>query len=350
MKKNTVFTLLAALLVTASLVGCSGGAPAASSSAPASSVPASSEQPAAPASSQEQPASEAAAKDGKFKIGFAVQDLSNPIWAEDAKQLEILVKNDGGELSYVSCESNITKQIQQVENFISSGVDAIIIHPADPAGIESVLKEARAAGIKVVSWDDNLENCDVAWLIDNYKLGQMIGEKAADFINEKHGGVAEVAVLDYPQLPILLQRGNGIVDAIKEKAPKATIVAQSSAINPGEGIAKMETIFQANPNVKVVACIGGGGAVGANEAAKAAGKITEDFGIFAADATDQEMAAMKNNEGNRMSVMITGGPDKMAAEVYGLAKKLLNGEQVDKEVYRTLIPVSSENIDEYYKP
>ncbi|MEI8201108.1 MAG: sugar ABC transporter substrate-binding protein [Eubacteriales bacterium] len=286
---------------------------------------------------------------GTLKVGMAVQDLSNPVWAAICTNLEGQVKGAGGEFNYVSCESNITKQIQQVENFVSSGINILVVQPADPAGIESSLKAARDAGIKVISWDDKLENCDIAYVINNYDLGYMIGEQAAKWINEKCSGTAEVAVLDYPQLPILLERGNGIVDAIKKLAPNAKIVAQTSAINATEGQTKMETIFQSNPNVKVVACIGGGGAVGANEAAKAAGKVTADFGIFAADATDQELAAIKANEGNRMSVMITGGPAAMAEEIFGLIKKLAAGETVEKVVVRKIFPVTIDNVDQYIK-
>ena len=297
---------------------------------------------------QEQPAEPEQKDKGKgMVVGMAVQDLSNPIWSGSAEALKKLVEADGGEMTYVACNSNVTTQIQQIENFISKGVDALVVHAADPAGVEAVLADARKAGIKVFAWDDDLQNADIAWLIDNYELGRMIGEHAAKWINEKLGGKAEVAVLDYPQLPILLERGNGIVDAIKELAPGAEIVAQQSAINVAEGQAKMETIFQAHPNVKVVAAIGGGGAVGANEAAKAAGKITDDFGIFAADATDPEIAAMKANEGNRMSVMITGGPQEIAKEIYGWLQKLVNNEQVEKKVYRNLIPITKDNLSQY---
>lgn len=299
-------------------------------------------------SSVETSGSEETKKSG-IKVGMAVQDLSNPIWSGSAEALKDLVEANGGEMSYVSCDSNIGKQIEQVENFIASGIDALVIHPADPAGIEAVLGTAMDKGIKVYSWDDDLQNADVVWLIDNYELGYMIGEQAANWINEELGGKGEVAVLEYPQLPILLQRGNGIVDAITELAPGAEIVAQTSAINVAEGISKMETIFQSYPDVQVVAAIGGGGAVGANEAAKAAGKVTDKFGVFAADATDPELDAILNNEGNRMSVMITGGPTEIAEEIYGILVKLVSGENVEKEVFRTLIPITKENIDKYYK-
>lgn len=286
----------------------------------------------------------AAPKKAGLKVGMTVQSISNPIWAGICSETQKAVRADGGQMTYVACDSNITTQIQQVENFISNKVDVILCHPADPKGIENVLKQARAAGIKVISWDDKLENCDLAYVINNYDLGKMIGEEAAKWINTKLGGQAEVAVLDWPQLPILLERANGIVDAIKKNAPKAKIVAQQPAIDAAGGQSKMEAIFQAHPNVKVVACIGGGGAVGANEAAKEARKITPDFGIFAADATQQELEAIKNNEGNRMSVMITGGPVTMAKEIYGLIKKVASGEKVDKIFYRKIFPVTIENV------
>jgi ribose transport system substrate-binding protein len=285
------------------------------------------------------------------KVGMTIQDLSNPVWAGYCQALQKKIGSMGGNLTYVSCESNAGKQITQIENFVSSGVDVLIVHPADPAGVEAACKQARDKGIKVISWDDDLKNADIAWLIDNHKLGYTIGEAAAKFINDKLGGKAEVAILNYPQLPILLERGNGIKEAITKLAPNATIVAETSAINPAEGISKMETIFQAHPNVKVVGCIGGGGSVGANEAAKAAGKIKDDFGIFAADATKPELSAMKNNEGVRMSVAVGGTLQNSADTVWGLIEQLESGKPIEtKEVYRILVPVTKENVEEFLHP
>ena len=290
----------------------------------------------------------ASSADKKVKVGMAVQDLSNPTWAGYCQAIKKEVESKGGSLNFVSCESNVNKQITQIENFVASGVNVLIVHPADPAGVEDALKQAREKGIKVLAWDDNLENADLAWLIDNRKLGNVIGEQAAKWINEKLGGKAEVAILNYPQLPILLERGNGIKEAITKGAPNAKIVAETSAINPAEGISKMETIFQSNPNVKVIGCIGGGGSVGANESAKAANKITDDFGIFAADATQPELLAIKNNEGVRMSVTITGTNKVIAEKVAAMVEQLASGKPIEKkEVYREMIPVTKENVDEY---
>ena len=206
-----------------------------------------------------------------------------------------------------------------------------------------------------------MENTDLNWVIDNEAMGYVIGGEAAGFINEKFdNGECEVAILNYPQTAILLERESGILAALKELAPNAKVVAQQPAIDANEGLTAMETILQANPNVKVVCCIGGGGAVGANEAFKATGEITEDIGVFAADATDEELAAMTAGEANRMSVMITGVPKVIGETVYNMLVKLASeegfteadlqeGEQMDgKNVYRSIFPVTAENVGEYY--
>src|SRR5215831_13820611 len=150
----------------------------------------------------------------QLKVGMTVQDLSNPTWAGYCQSIQKEVEAHGARMTFVSCESTAIKQITQIENFAASGVDVLIVHPADPVGAEFALKEARESGVKVIAWDDDLKNADLAWLIENHELGYMIGTEAAKWINEKLGGKAEVAILNYPQLPILLERGNGIRDAI----------------------------------------------------------------------------------------------------------------------------------------
>eukprot|EP00657_Telonema_sp_P-1_P011745 TRINITY_DN7240_c0_g1_i1.p2 TRINITY_DN7240_c0_g1~~TRINITY_DN7240_c0_g1_i1.p2 ORF type:complete len:112 (+),score=35.85 TRINITY_DN7240_c0_g1_i1:85-420(+) len=103
-----------------------------------------------------------------------------------------------------------------------------------------------------------------------------------------------------------------------------------------------------SPKEKVFCSIGGGGSVGANEAAKAANKITDDFGIFAADATQPELSALKNNEGVRMTVTVTGTNQDIADEIWNMVTLLQSGEPIPtKEIYRKFIPVTRDNVDDY---
>lgn len=353
MKKSRLAVLMSAVLMVSALVGC--GAQSEKSTQEAAGTAATVETSEATGEKTDDGSSET------VKIGITVQSLSNQVWAGACTRMQELAKADGNELTYMSCEDNSAKQIEQIENYISSGCDVIMVNPSDPNAIESVCADAQAAGIKVMCWDNEMENTDLNWVINNEALGYTIGEQAAAFINEKFAdGTCEVAVLNYPQTEILLERENGILEALEELAPNAKVVAKQPAIDANEGLAAMETILQANPDVKVVCCIGGGGAVGANEAFKAAGEITDDMGIFAADATDEELAAMVAGEANRMSVMNTGTPTVLGDTVYNMLvtltseegfteKDLAEGEtMLGKNVYRYSFPITIDNVNEYY--
>lgn len=352
MKGKILAVLMSSLLVVSCLTGCGNST---------NEVQSNTGTQAEKTSVEENTEEAAVGEKQMIKIGVTVQSLSNQVWAGACSKMKELAEADGNELTYMSCEDNSAKQIEQIENYISSGCNVIMVNPSDANAIESVCASAQEAGIKVMCWDNEMENTDLNWVIDNEALGYVIGEEAAKFINEKfENGTCEVAVLDYPQTEILLQRENGILAALKEKAPNAKIVAQQPAIDANEGLTAMETILQANPDTKVVCCIGGGGAVGANEAFKAAGKITEDIGIFAADATNEELSAMLAGEANRMSVMITGLPTTIGEIVYNMLEKLgtngeltaedlAQGESMDgKNVYRSTFPINIDNVNDFY--
>ena len=126
------------------------------------------------------------------------------------------------------------------------------------------------------------------------------------------------------------------------------MVANQPAIDPTEGLNAMETILQAHPDVKVVCCIGGGGAAGANEAFKAAygSEVPDNVGIFSTDLTDETIASMQNGEFNRVCIAITGNAYVCGEEIYDIAVRYAQGEEMEHNVYRELLPVTVDNLEE----
>lgn len=287
----------------------------------------------------------AAAAEKQISLAFVIQDLSNLSWAEDERHIRILTDKLGWRMTALDCKGNAATQISQVENLITEGLDVLILHPAEANALENVVGQAKAKGVKVISWDSIMENADVGYVINNYEAGEMIGLWASRWINEKFGGKAKVAVLDYPIYPELVDRANGIVAGLRQNAPDAEIVAQSSAVTATEGMAKTETILMANPDIKIIACIGD--AIGANEAVKASGLGKADFGIFSCDATQEALSKMVDDEYIRMTLSM-GTYDIVAEELIDLSKRLLAGEKVDRAFYRTPTPVNPDNVKEYY--
>ncbi len=347
MKKRIISLLLIGVMLLSGLVGCSTK----KTDAPANN--ATSDNKTAAESSSEAKTEETDNSGKTFKLGITIQSLENSYWAGVFGEVEKLLKEKGWEYTILACNDNSATQIQQIENFITNQVDLIMVHPSDPNAIEDYLKRARDAGIKVMSWDDAMTNTDLNWILDNTKLGYAIGQEAANFINDHYTAdkVAEVAIMNYPQTPILLERETGILSALEEIAKgKYKVVAQQPALDAQTALTNMETILQASPDAKIVCSIGAGGDIGANEAfmTKTEGKVPDDMGIFSADATEQQLEAIVNGEATRASVGFEGSNKKTAAAVVDLYEKLLNGEKFDEQnLVRPLTVIDSSNAADF---
>lgn len=331
MQKRFMALFLMGIMVVALFAGCNVKQP---------------EQVSAPEATEE-------VADTPFKVGVTIQSLENSYWAGVFGEVELLLKEKGWDYTILACNDNSATQIQQIENFITNEVDLIMVHPSDPNAIEDYLKKAMDAGIKVMSWDDAMVNTDLNWILDNTKLGYVIGNEAAEFINTHYSAEnkAQVAVMNYPQTPILLERETGILNALEEVASgKYEIVAQQPALDAQTALANMETILQASPETKIVCSIGAGGDIGANESfmTLTGGKVPDDMGIFSADATLQQLEAIVNSEATRASVGFEGSNKKTAMAVVDLYEKLLEGETfAEQNMVRPLLVIDESNAADY---
>jgi len=111
-------------------------------------------------------------------IGFSIDDLRVERWARDRDYFIEAAKKLGAEVSVQSADGDSAKQVAQIENLISKKVDALVIVPKDQSTLTNVLKEAKKAGIKVISYDRLIKSPDIDVYIsfDNERVGFMQGE------------------------------------------------------------------------------------------------------------------------------------------------------------------------------
>jgi D-xylose transport system substrate-binding protein len=111
-------------------------------------------------------------------IGFSIDDLRVERWARDRDFFIAAAKELGAEVSVQSADGDSAKQVAQIENLISKKVDALVIVPKDGPTLINVLKEAKKAGIKIISYDRLIKSPDVDMYIsfDNERVGFMQGE------------------------------------------------------------------------------------------------------------------------------------------------------------------------------
>lgn len=82
------------------------------------------------------------------------------------------------------------------------------------------------------------------------------------------------------------------------------------------------------------------------EAAKAAGVDSENFGIFSCDGTAQALAGIANGDPQKGSVMFAPLAPMMAE----YCQKLFDGETFEDVVETECIPITAENVTEFYNP
>lgn len=285
-----------------------------------------------------------------YDVGITFSDLSNPVWAELVQEAKEYGKEKNMVVTYVDAQSDATKQVTQIENFVQSGKDAIIICAVEANAIADVTKQAREAGIKVVSYTQIIDNYDAQYLVDAYNTGYACGKRAADWINENYGDeeTVEWALMDLPTFPEIIDRANGIKAGVEENTTNTKLVGTAAALTAEEGLTNAENFLQANPNLKAICCIGGGGSVGGNEGIKAAGITDYDsVGLFGIDATEEEILNIINGEPQKSSISLGGGKAH-GRTLVDMAYELLNGEECEDTVYMPIEVIDSGNAQEYY--
>ncbi len=211
MSKKVIAILIAVVLMAVAMVACSTPAPAASE-APASEAPAS-EAPAEEAPAEEAPASEAPAEGKAFTIGYLGWDLAQDWNISTEAGLEWGAAQKGCTVVKMDASLDAEKQVDQAEQLINQGVDAIVMFPITPDSGATVVKMCNDAGVPIV-----VEN---TFLDDS--VGEMVGQVACQYGDIGYAAIEWAAnnVKDAKLLYVHGGTGEGVYEAYQVGVDKA---------------------------------------------------------------------------------------------------------------------------------
>ncbi|UNC90864.1 sugar ABC transporter substrate-binding protein [Candidatus Contubernalis alkaliaceticus] len=282
----------------------------------------------------------------EIHIAYTTMDLGNPYFIQVVKGMEDKADELGIKLTVHDGKNDPIIQVDAVENFIVQKVDAIIISANDQSALQPMVYKGEEAGIPVISANVPLEDTYAHFDLVQYDYGFMGGQIAGQWIKDNLGGEAEVAVLGYPSIPLVIERSEGIKDGIHSIAPNAKIVSEQEAYTTEMGMNVTESILQAHPNVKVIAGISDVGILGAYEAVKAAGKDTEDFCLVGLDATPEAIDKIKENGIYKGTVDIE--PYETGRLIIETTLEIIkNGNRIEEMIKFPMSPVTKDNIGDY---
>ncbi|MEA4854487.1 MAG: sugar ABC transporter substrate-binding protein [Christensenella sp.] len=221
-----------------------------------------------------------------YTIGFCGMTLNNEYHIMVANAVSQACKALGMnvEIQAGSQHQSVAEQLTIIENYISQGVDGIILVPAASDGLISALQECQKANIPVINLDTQLDDNTLTTLgteipfygTDNYVGGQLVGEKVA----EMYPNGCKVAILRGVQGQTNDEdRYKGFLD----KAGKVDLVAEQHADwETDKGYTAVQNIIQSNPDLEVVYCENDLMGVGAYQAVDEAG-LTDQIKVFSYD-------------------------------------------------------------------
>jgi putative multiple sugar transport system substrate-binding protein len=97
---------------------------------------------------------------GKIAVGIVLPTKDEPRWVQDETRFQDALKAAGYDVQILFSQGDSAKEKANVESLISQGIKVLIICPQDGAAAGAAVEEAKAAGVKVISYDRLIRDTD----------------------------------------------------------------------------------------------------------------------------------------------------------------------------------------------
>jgi len=270
-------------------------------------------------------------------IGVSLMTLTNPFFKVIGDTIAEKAATQGYDVMVVGADEDAAKQSAQVNDFIVSGVAAIVLAPYDSRAIGPAIAAATSAGIPVFTVDNGClaEGCNVTCHVatDNEMGGRQAGEAILEALDGRGG---PVAILDHKVTESCLLRVKGFKEIIERSNktadnPVAIVSELPSGGNRATGHRATKDILQAHSDLVGLFAINDPSALGACAALEEDGKQDQVVVI----GFDGQPEGKKAILAGRIYADPIQFPDRMAKKTVEMILAYFNGQEVPAEI---LIP------------
>lgn len=332
----TAAAMLCSMTACSTSTGTSGGA--ASSAAPETTTQA----PAADSSAEA--ATEAAKKEGPYKIGFAQCTMASPFYTSMVDTAKTYAKELGVEFVYVSADDDVTKQNNDINDMISSGIDALILNPINAEGVKPALEACEKAGIPVITVDRNVSEGQTAYVgRDNEKMGNLVGQALVELLGGKDNAKGKILEIQGTAGDtVMMARRDGFEAAVKEAPGLEVIQSAYCDYTRSKAITATQDLLQANPDIIAVYGHNDDMSLGAAQVLQEKG--IKDVAVTGVDGLMEAVIAINNGT---YAITTMNDPGSLIKAALDTSLKVLNGESYDEFVDAGTAVIDSSNVAEY---
>ena len=288
------------------------------------------------------------------KIGATIALLEHNFLAVMADGMKKYAADKGLELQLVDANNDVAKQLDQVNNFIASGVDAIIVNAVDTSATQAMTDAAAKAGVPLVYVNRQPINVDTlpdgqAFVASNeVDSGTLETKEICRLLKDKGKGSGANAVVLVGELSnqAAVQRTQDIKDVIA--TPDCSFIKiveeQTANWNRAQGQDLMTNWISKGVKFDAVIANNDEMAIGAIQALKASGVDRASYVIGGVDATQDALIAMQAGD---LDVTIFQDAFGQGQGSIDTALKIKKGEKVEKKVYIPFQLVTPANIGDF---
>ncbi|WP_213990195.1 substrate-binding domain-containing protein [Sodalis sp. dw_96] len=292
----------------------------------------------------------------KIKVGFANRTLNGAFFNGLTEYMKIHAKERGYDLITTDARGDLNKQISDVEDMISQGINYLVLNPQDPEAGMRITQIAKRAGIPTVILDsdisldapvitrvqannakDNIEigeyavqqfgNKPMNCVVISGNQGNLVGEaRRTNFVR----GVMEAQLRKYNQTNLtIVSQGWGNWDQQgAQKAMEDIIVAQGNKIN---------CVYSEMDDM----------ALGAILSLKAANRL-QDVKVYAHDGYKKGLEAIERGD---LQATAANNPNTLTDTALGvIAKYAAGNKDFPDYVYTPTIMINKDNVKQVYDP
>ncbi|CUU50425.1 galactose ABC transporter substrate-binding protein [Clostridium beijerinckii] len=317
-------------------------------------------------------------KSSNTLIGSAIYKFDDTFMTGVRTAMEGEAKEKGSTIELVDSQNKQPTQNEQVDTFITKGVNALAINPVDRTAAGPIIEKAKAKKLPIVFLNREPEKADMdsydkVWYVGAHaeQSGTLSGQLIADYFkahpeaDKNHDGVVQYVMLQgEPGHQDATLRTEYSIKAIEAAGLKTQKLAADTAMwdkakatdlmkafMTGQGVDKIEAVLCNNDDM----------ALGAVEALKAEGYNKGDASkyipVVGVDATAPALQAMK--EGSLLGTVLNDAENQGKATV-NIAIAAAQGKEINKEnigfdvtdgkyVWIDYVKVTQDNYKDYLK-
>ncbi|MFV0426800.1 MAG: substrate-binding domain-containing protein [Beutenbergiaceae bacterium] len=280
--------------------------------------------------------------DGEFTIGISMSTLENPFFVTVKDGAVAQAEAAGLESLVADAQNDTQKQLNDVQDLITKGIDALVINPVEPESATPIVELANDNDIPVITVDRSSSGGTVTSHIasDNVLGGYLICEWLGETLN----GEGNLAVLEgiagtSPEL----DRDEGCNDALTNYPGIVEVASQPADWDRAMGYTTAQNIIQANPDLDAIFGRNDLAALGAVEAVQEAG-LADDILVISFDGIQDALDAV---EAGTLAATVVQDPTLMGATAVDTAITVLEGGTVDELQELEVKVANAENIGDF---